>query len=201
MSDATTPDLQSLCVFCGANFGSRPEYADAARTVGRMLAERRIRLVYGAGNVGLMGALADACLAAGGEVIGVIPDALVRHEVAHLGLTELRVVNSMHERKATMADLADAFMALPGGLGTFEELFEVWTWAQLGLHQKPLGLLNVARYFDPLVAMTRHSMDEGFLRQKHLDSLLVDTDALKLLQALETFTPSVTPKWIERDQR
>lgn len=193
--------MQSLCVFCGANFGTRPEYADAARAVGRLLAERRIRLVYGAGNVGLMGALADACLAAGGEVIGVIPYALVRHEVAHRGLTELRVVNSMHERKAMMADLSDAFMALPGGLGTFEELFEVWTWAQLGLHQKPLGLLNVESYFDPLVAMTHHGMEEGFLRQKHLDSLLVDTDAAKLLHSLENFAPSFTPKWIERDQR
>lgn len=193
--------MRSLCVFCGANFGTRPAYADAARLVGRMLAEKGIRLVYGAGNVGLMGAMADACLASGGKVIGVIPDSLVRHEVAHLGLTELRVVHTMHERKAMMADLSDAFMALPGGLGTFEELFEVWTWAQLGLHQKPLGLLNVAGYFDPLVQMVRHGMEEGFLRQKHLDSLLVDTDALGLLQALDNFSPTFTPKWIERDQR
>ncbi len=195
------PAIHSLCVFCGANFGTRPEYTDAARGVGRMLAERGIRLVYGAGNVGLMGALADACLAAGGTVIGVIPDSLVRHEVAHLGLTELRIVNSMHERKAMMADLSDAFMALPGGLGTFEELFEIWTWAQLGLHQKPLGLLNVAAYFDPLIAMVQHGMQEGFLRQKHLDSLVVDADAAKLLQAMDTFAPTFTPKWIERDQR
>jgi uncharacterized protein (TIGR00730 family) len=148
-----------------------------------------------------MGELADSCLAAGGKVIGVIPDSLVRHEVAHLGLTELRVVNSMHERKAMMADLSDAFMALPGGLGTLEELFEVWTWSQLGLHQKGLGLLNVAGFFDPLVEMVQHGLNEGFLRQKHLDTLLVDTDPHKLLAALEGFKPAFTPKWIERDQR
>jgi uncharacterized protein (TIGR00730 family) len=193
--------IRSLCVFCGANLGARAEYTDAARTVGRLLGERGIRLVYGAGNVGLMGVLADSCLAAGGEVIGVIPDALVRHEVAHLGLTELRVVNSMHERKAMMADLSDAFMALPGGLGTFEELFEIWTWSQLGLHQKPLGLVNVSGYYDPLIALADHGLKEGFLRQQHLDTLIVETDPHSLLQALERFTPAFTPKWIERDQR
>jgi uncharacterized protein (TIGR00730 family) len=166
-----------------------------------MLAGKGIRLVYGAGNVGLMGDLADSCLAAGGKVIGVIPDSLVRHEVAHLGLTELRIVNSMHERKAVMADLSDAFMALPGGLGTFEEMFEVWTWAQLGLHQKPLGLLNIAAYYDPLIAMVHHGMSEGFLKQKHLDTLLVDSEPARLLDSLSTFESAFTPKWIERDQR
>lgn len=193
--------IHSLCVFCGANTGSRPEYANAARATGTLLAQRGIRLIYGAGNVGLMGILADSCLAAGGQVIGVIPESLVRHEVAHLGLTELRVVRSMHERKAMMADLSDAFIALPGGLGTFEELFEVWTWAQLGLHAKPLGLLNVAGYFDPLLAMVRHGLEEAFLRQKHLDSLMVDTDLSALLTALGSVTPVFTPKWLERDQR
>ena len=192
--------MQSLCVFCGANVGTRPEYAEAARTVGRMLADQGIRLIYGAGNIGLMGILADSCLAAGGKVIGVIPDALVRHEVAHQALTELRVVNSMHERKAMMADLSEAFMALPGGLGTFEELFEIWTWAQLGLHRKPLGLLNVSGYYDPLIALANHGLQEGFLRQQHLDTLLVDTDPQRLLTALEGFVPAFTPKWIERDQ-
>jgi uncharacterized protein (TIGR00730 family) len=193
--------IRSLCVFCGANFGTRPEYSKAAKTVGRLLAELGIRLVYGAGNVGLMGILADSCLAAGGEVIGVIPDSLVRHEVAHLGLTELRVVNSMHERKAMMADLSDAFIALPGGLGTIEELFEIWTWAQLGLHQKPLGLLNVAGYYDPLIELAQHGLKEGFLRQQHLDTLIVATDPHRLLATLSHFTPAFTPKWIERDQR
>ena len=193
--------MQSLCVFCGANFGTRPEYKQAAQTIGRMLAEQKIRLVYGAGNVGLMGVLADSCLAAGGEVIGVIPDSLVRHEVAHLGLTDLRIVHTMHERKAMMADLSDAFVALPGGIGTFEELFEVWTWAQLGLHQKPVGLLNVAAYFDPLIAMVHHGMQEGFLKQKHLDTLIVDRDPQQLLESLRAFHPTFTPKWIERDQR
>jgi uncharacterized protein (TIGR00730 family) len=166
-----------------------------------MLAEKGIRLIYGGGNVGLMGILADTCLAGGGEVVGVIPDSLVRHEVAHLGLTELCVVNSMHERKAMMADLSDAFMALPGGLGTFEELFEIWTWSQLGLHQKALGLLNVAGYFDPLLAMVQHGLQEAFLRQKHIDTLLVDTDPAQLLRSLENFVPAFTPKWIERNQR
>jgi uncharacterized protein (TIGR00730 family) len=195
------PAIQNLCVFCGANFGTRPEYKKAAQALGRMLAEKSIRLVYGAGNVGLMGVLADSCLAAGGKVIGVIPDSLVRHEVAHLGLTELRIVNSMHERKAMMADLSDAFMALPGGLGTFEEMFEVWTWAQLGIHQKPLGLLNIAGYYDPLIAMVHHGMNEGFLKQKHMDTLLVDNDPARLLESLSTFHTEFAPKWLERDQR
>ena len=148
-----------------------------------------------------MGALADACLAAGGEVIGVIPHSLVQHEVAHKGLTELHIVNTMHERKAMMADLSDAFLALPGGLGTFEELFEVWTWSQLGIHRKPLGMLNVAGYYDPLVALVEHGVGEGFLRQQHRDSLIVDTDAARLLTALREFTPAFTAKWIERDER
>jgi uncharacterized protein (TIGR00730 family) len=193
--------ISSLCVFCGANVGVRPEYAEAARSVGRMLAEHSIRLVYGAGNVGLMGILADSCLAAGGKVVGVIPDSLVRHEVAHQGLTELRVVNSMHERKAMMADLSDAFMALPGGLGTLEELFEIWTWAQLGLHQKPIGLLNVAGYYDPLIELADHGLREGFLRKQHLATLLVDRDPHKLLDSLGGFTPAFTPKWIGSEQR
>jgi uncharacterized protein (TIGR00730 family) len=195
------PGITSLCVFAGANFGTRPEYRSSAESLGRLLASRAIRCVYGAGNVGLMGALADACLQAGGEVIGVIPHGLVQHEVAHLGLTELRIVDTMHERKAMMADLSDAFFALPGGLGTFEELFEVWTWAQLGIHTKPLGLLNVAGYYDPLIAMVDHGVAEGFLRQKHRQSMIVDTDPEALLRKLAEFQPGFTPKWIERDQR
>lgn len=193
--------ISSLCVFAGANFGAKPDYREAAESLGRILAASNIRCVYGAGNVGLMGALADASLAAGGEVIGVIPHSLVQHEVAHRGLTELRIVDTMHERKAMMADLSDAFLALPGGLGTFEELFEVWTWAQLGIHSKPLGLLNVAGYYDPLIAMVVHGVQEGFLRQKHRDSLIVDTDPAALLNKLGDFTSAFTPKWLERDQR
>jgi uncharacterized protein (TIGR00730 family) len=193
--------MRSLCIFCGSNAGLRPEYADVTRAVGRLLAEREIRVVYGGGNVGLMGILADSCLAGGGQVIGVIPDSLVRHEVAHRGLTELHVVKTMHERKALMADLSDAFVALPGGLGTFEELFEVWTWSQLGIHQKPLAFLNVAGYFDPLLAMVQHGLQEGFLKKRHLDSLLVETDPMRLLKSLENFEPSFTPKWAERDPR
>lgn len=194
-------NIRSLCVFAGANFGNKPEYREAAQALGTLLAQSGIRCVYGAGNVGLMGALADACLAAGGEVIGVIPHSLVQHEVAHNGLTELRIVNTMHERKAMMADLSDAFLALPGGLGTFEELFEVWTWSQLGIHRKPLGMLNVAGYYDPLVALVEHGVEEGFLRQQHRDSLIVDTDPGRLLASLREFTPVFTAKWIERDQR
>ena len=193
--------ITSLCVFAGANFGTKPEYRETAEGLGRMLAAQSIRCVYGAGNVGLMGALADACLADGGEVIGVIPHSLVQLEVAHQGLTQLHIVDTMHERKARMADLSDAFIALPGGLGTFEELFEVWTWSQLGIHGKPLGLLNVSGYYDPLIAMVEHGVSEGFLRQQHRDSLIVDTQAERLLDTLRAFTPAVTAKWLERDQR
>ncbi|MEO8097937.1 MAG: TIGR00730 family Rossman fold protein [Acidobacteriota bacterium] len=193
--------MRTLCVFCGAHAGARPEYADAALTLGRILAEQGITLVYGAGNIGLMGILADSCLAAGGKVIGVIPDALVRHEVAHLGLTELRVVESMHQRKAMMADLADAFIALPGGVGTFEELFEIWTWSQLGLQRKACGLLNVGGYYDHLIALADHAVTEGFLKQAHRDVLVVDTVPERLLEDLRRFEPVETPKWIGRDQR
>lgn len=194
-------DLTSVCVFAGANFGAKPEYRSVAEALGSLLGTSGIRCVYGAGNVGLMGTLADACLAVGGEVIGVIPHALVQHEVAHLGLTELRTVDTMHQRKAMMADLSDAFIALPGGLGTFEELFEVWTWSQLGIHRKPLGLLNIAGYYDPLIAMVEHGVTEGFLRAKHRESLIVETDCERLLGKLRSFKPEFQPKWIERDQR
>jgi uncharacterized protein (TIGR00730 family) len=166
-----------------------------------MLASQYIRLVYGAGNVGLMGILAQSCLEAGGEVIGVIPEALVRYEVAHLGLTQLHVVASMHERKAMMADLADAFLALPGGIGTFEEFFEIWTWSQLGLQQKPVGLLNVAGYYSPLIALADHAVAEGFLRPEHRDMLRIGDDPLELLDRLRAFTPTKEPKWIDSDER
>jgi uncharacterized protein (TIGR00730 family) len=177
--------------------GARPEYADAARSLGRLLAERRIGLVYGGASVGLMGTVADAVLAAGGEVIGVIPRALVDREIAHGGLTELRVVPSMHERKAVMAELSDAFVALPGGLGTLEELFEVWTWAQLGLHRKPVALLNVADFFESLTAFLDHAVNERFLKTLNRSVLITETDPAALLDQLAAYEPlPVVSKWI-----
>jgi uncharacterized protein (TIGR00730 family) len=176
--------LTSICVFCGSSAGVRPDYATAASAFGQLLAEQKIRLVYGAGNVGLMGLLADAALAAGGSVIGVIPQMLVDRELAHPG-TDLRIVTSMHERKALMAELADAFVALPGGLGTYEELCEVLTWGQLGIHAKPVACLNIAGYFDPLERMLDHAVDEGFLRLEQRKLLIVADDGEKLLAQLE----------------
>jgi uncharacterized protein (TIGR00730 family) len=191
--------LRRICVFTGSQLGARGDYAAAARTLGGILARRRIGLVYGGGNVGLMGELADAALAAGGEVIGVIPDALVRKEVVHEGLSELRVVRSMHERKAQMADLADAFVALPGGMGTLEELCEILTWAQLGLHAKPCGLLDVGGYFERLLAFLDHAVSEGFLRAEHRSILLYAEKAERLLEALARHRATPAEKWIDRD--
>ena len=181
--------LHSLCVFCGSSFGNRPEYAAAAADVGRLLAERGIRLVYGGGNVGLMGVLADSALAAGGEVVGVIPQMLVDRELAHRGITDLRIVTTMHERKAMMADLSDAFLALPGGLGTFEELCEALTWTQLGIHAKPCGALNVAGYFDHLELLLDQAVREGFVRPGDRGNLLIDDSAELLLARLEGQLP------------
>jgi uncharacterized protein (TIGR00730 family) len=176
--------MRHLCVFCGSSAGNRLEYAEAATQLGRLLAERGLGLVYGGGHVGLMGVLADAVLAAGGEVIGVIPQALVDRELAHRGLTELHVVVTMHQRKALMADRADAFMALPGGFGTCEEFFEMLTWGQLGIHDKPISLLNVAGFFDPLLAWIDRSLAEGFLRPEHRRLLLVSESPARLLEQL-----------------
>src|SRR5207247_3756168 len=171
----TEVGMRRLCVFCGSSVGSNAKHTDGARRLGEALVARGLDLVYGAGHVGLMGVLADAVLNAGGDVIGVIPQALVDRELAHQGLTQLHVVGTMHQRKALMADLADGFAALPGGFGTADELFEILTWAQLGLHQKPIGLLNVAGYFDPLRAWLDHTVREGFLRSLHRQ-LLVEHD-------------------------
>jgi uncharacterized protein (TIGR00730 family) len=165
--------MSRLCVFCGSRTGGRPEYADLAQQLGTALAQRRVGLVFGAGHIGLMGVLADAVLAAGGEAIGVIPQGLVDAELAHTGLTRLHVVGSMHERKALMADLADAFLAIPGGYGTLEELFEIVTWKQLRLHDKPIGLCNVAGFFDPLLTWIERAIAEDFIRPKHRDLLVV----------------------------
>src|SRR5262245_5017679 len=199
MSSSSDLRLRSICVFCGSSVGAKPEYAAAARVMGRLLAERRIRLVYGAGNVGLMGLLADAALRAGGEVIGVIPQMLVDRELAHRGVSELRIVGSMHERKALMAELADAFVALPGGLGTFEELCEVLTWAQLGIHAKPVGCLNVAGYFDGLLQLLDHAVGERFLHPRQRELLVSANGPAQLLAELERHQPAADVKWFDRE--
>ena len=182
--------LRRICVFCGSSSGARPAYGEAAQTVGRLLCRRGIELVYGGGHVGLMGMLADACLNEGGRVIGVIPQALADKEVAHTGLTELRIVGSMHERKFVMAQLSDAFLALPGGYGTWEEFFEVLTWSQLGIQSKPCAILNVDGYYDPLLQMADKALADGFLRDGNRNLLLADVDPEHLLDRLSNY---VTP--------
>jgi len=181
--------MKRVCVFCGANAGTRAEYGVAARGLAGVLARRGLGLVYGGGNVGLMGTLADSMLRAGGEVIGVIPQHLVAKEVAHRGVTKLHIVDTMHQRKAMMNELSDAFIALPGGYGTLEELFEILTWSQLGIHGKPSGLLNVAGYYDGLLAMLDHAVDEGFLRPPYRELVMAETDADTLVQRLASFSP------------
>ncbi|PVZ09709.1 MULTISPECIES: TIGR00730 family Rossman fold protein [unclassified Pseudomonas] len=190
--------LKSVCVFCGASSGANPAYRDAAEQLGRALAERGLTLVYGGGKVGLMGVVADAAMAAGGEVIGVIPEALKALEVGHAGLSRLEVVDGMHARKARMAELADAFIALPGGLGTLEELFEVWTWGQLGYHGKPLGLLEVNGFYQKLTGFLDHLVAEHFVRQEHRAMLQLGHDADELIDALERWEPTTLPKWTDR---
>jgi len=192
--------MHRVCVYAGSNPGSDPAYADAARALASLLAERDIGLVYGGGKVGLMGVLADTALAAGGEVIGVMPQALVDREIAHRGLSELRVVGSMHDRKALMADLSDAFVALPGGIGTLEELIEVYTWSQLGIHDKPCGVLNVRGYYDALASFLDHAVDEGFLRPQHRAVLTVAADPADLLERFAAYDPPTVAKWLELDQ-
>jgi uncharacterized protein (TIGR00730 family) len=193
--------MRRICVFCGSSPGARPAYADAATSMGRLLATEGIGLVYGGGQVGLMGVLADSVLAEGGEVIGVIPQALVDREIGHPRVPDMRVVGSMHERKALMADLADAFVALPGGLGTLEELFEVYTWAQLGLHRKPCGLLDVEDYYAGIVEFLRHAAEERFLPEQHRAMLMVEREPRALLERLRGWEPAtVQPKWLDRDE-
>lgn len=194
--------MRRLCVFCGSNAGSRPEYADAARRLGQALVARGLGLVFGAGHVGLMGVIADAVLAAGGEAIGVIPQALVDKELAHGGLTRLHVVSTMHERKALMADLSDAFAALPGGYGTADELCEILTWAQLGLHAKPIGLLNTLGYFDALTAWLDHTVGQGFMKPKHRRLLVQAGEPEELLDRLAAYRGEPDEgKWIEAAER
>jgi uncharacterized protein (TIGR00730 family) len=198
--------MKSLCVFCGSRTGRRPEYRTTAEHLGRLLAERGTALVYGGGNIGLMGAVADACLDAGGHVVGVIPEALVGREidgrsVEHIGVSRLEVVDSMHTRKARMAELADGFIALPGGFGTFEELFEILTWAQLGFHAKPVGLLNVAGYYDPLLALCDQAVTEGFLSASTRALLICAAEPEQLLEALAAFRPEPAKIWIREEQQ
>jgi uncharacterized protein (TIGR00730 family) len=194
------PDLTSVCIFCGSNAGADPAYMATAQAVGSGLAQRGIRIVYGGGRVGMMGALADAARAAGGEVVGVMPQQLVDREIGHTGIDDLRVVGSMHERKALMVELADAFIALPGGIGTLEELFEVYTWAQLGIHSKPLGLLDVAGYFEPLAAFLDQAVIERFLRPESRAMLAVAADLESLLAAFDGWQPPTVHKWIDLDE-
>jgi hypothetical protein len=193
--------MKALCVFCGANFGRRPAYRLAAEQLGGLLAHRGITLVYGGGNVGLMGALADAALADGGKVVGVIPQALVEKEIGHNGLSEMHVVGSMHERKALMADLADAFLSLPGGFGTWDEFCEALTWSQLGLQKKACAFLNVEGYYDALLALTERAAEDGFIREEHRKLLLVDGDAEILLDRLENYDVPFVPKWVGQEER
>lgn len=189
--------MKRICVFCGSSAGDDPRFLDAARRLGALLAERGLGLVYGGATVGLMGAVADAALAHGGHVTGVIPSRLVERELAHHGLPDLRVVASMHERKALMADLADGFVALPGGIGTLEETFEVLTWAQLGLHHKPIGILNVAGYYAPLLTFLDHAVASRFVRREHRDVLLIEHDPGRLLDRLAAHVPVDVEKWID----
>jgi len=192
--------LRSICVFCGSNPGTRPDYRHVAEKAGTRLAESGIRVVYGGGSCGLMGAVADAALAVGGRVLGVIPHAIERRERVHPGLSELKIVGSMHERKAMMNEQSDAFLALPGGLGTYEELFEVLSWAQLGIHRKPVAILNVAGYFDPLLEMLDHALTEKFLRPEHRALLLHGDDIDDLVARMSGYESPIVEKWLDIEQ-
>jgi uncharacterized protein (TIGR00730 family) len=192
--------MKSICVFCGSNPGNEPVYAAGARAMGTEIARRGLVLVYGGGAVGLMGIVANAALEAGGEVHGIIPRALREKEIGHFGLTRLEVVDTMHTRKARMAELSDGFIAMPGGIGTFEELFEIWTWGQLGIHSKPLGLLNIAGFYDPLASFLDGTVEAGFLKQTHRAMAMTDTEPATLLDRMEQYVPAATIKWVEKEQ-
>jgi uncharacterized protein (TIGR00730 family) len=192
--------MMRLCVFCGSSSGSKPIYTEMATRLGKALAQKGIWLVYGGASVGLMGAVADAVLANGGEVIGVIPEALQEKEIAHNGLSELHVVGTMHERKALMAELSDGFIAMPGGIGTLEELFEVWTWAQLGYHTKPCALFNVDGFYNSLATFLDNVVEEAFVRSKHREMLIVEHDVESLLTAIDRYEAPVVTKWISTSE-
>ncbi|MEM6539221.1 MAG: TIGR00730 family Rossman fold protein [Pseudomonadota bacterium] len=191
--------VKSVCVFCGSNPGNHPDYAAAAKDLGKEIAKRGCALIYGGAEVGLMGMVADAALSAGGDVTGVIPKALVDKEIAHKGLTRLETVSSMHERKAMMAELSDGFVNLPGGTGTLEEMFEVWTWSQLGFHKKPIGVINVRRFYDPLLAFLDHQRDEGFVKPGLRKTLLQAEKPSDLLDQMEAYEAPTLQKWVERE--
>lgn len=188
--------MNRICVYCGSSAGKLPEYREAARALARELLERDISLVYGGASVGIMGEIADAVIDGGGEVVGVIPRSLVEREVSHHGLTELKIVESMHERKSTMAEISDGFVALPGGLGTMEELFEVLTWSQLGFHRKPCALLNVKQYYDNLSLFLQHAVEQEFVKDVHRNMLLIEDEPSKLLDAMAAYRPSTEGKWL-----
>ena len=190
--------MKRICVYCGSSIGKRPEYATAAKALGKALVDRNIGLVYGGASVGIMGLIANTVLELGGEVIGIIPQAIADKEIAHTGLTELKVVANMHERKAMMADYSDGFIALPGGMGTLEELFEVLTWAQLGFHQKPCGVLNVDGYYDHLIAFLEHAVDQEYLKSQHFGMLQTAKEPDALLELLSSYQAPVDGKWITR---
>ena len=192
--------MNSICVFCGSKFGVKPSYKSAAVEVGRLLAARKINLVYGGGNVGLMGVVADSTMESGGHVIGVIPRSMADKEVAHRGISQLHIVDSMHQRKAMMSELADGFIALPGGYGTLEELCEIVTWFQLGLHHKPCGILNVDGYFDGLLSQFDVGVSEGFIRPQHRELILSGDDPTRLIDQLLTVHPPIMDKWINRSE-
>lgn len=191
--------LTSICVFCGSSAGKNPAFSQSADRLGKLLARSGQTLVYGGSNVGLMKIIADAALSEGGRVVGVMVNSLVEKEVAHDGLSELRIVPTMSERKALMADLSDGFIALPGGIGTLDELFEIWTWAQLGFHRKPFGLLNVDGFFTPLTAYLKAVADQRFMRPDHLEMLLAETDPARLLERMAAYQPTDSPKWVGGD--
>jgi uncharacterized protein (TIGR00730 family) len=196
---ATPRTFKRLCIFCGSSHGGNPAYAEAAKNLGGELARSGIALVYGGGNVGLMGVIADAVLAGGGEVIGVIPEALMAKELGHRGIQDLRVVKTMHERKALMAELSDGFIAMPGGIGTFEEFFEIVTWAQLGFHSKPCALLNVNGFYDPLLRLVDHAIEERFIKASQRQILIVESETNALLHRMEHQHVPVEPKWIRKE--
>lgn len=190
--------MKRICVYCGSSPGRHPEFTESARALGRALVQRNIGLVYGGASIGVMGAVADAVVENGGEVIGVMPQALIDKEVSHSGLSELRVVDSMHERKALMAELSDGFIALPGGFGTLEELFEVLTWSQLGFHRKPCGLLDIRDYYSHLTAFLDHATDQGFIGPIYRNILLVEKDSSLLLDSMASYSPPIGSKWTDR---